>query len=125
MNVSATKIKIALNQSTTLTCSVTRSNPSNPTFKWNLTNTNNVVTTLTGETGETLQLSNIAEGQFGTYSCTATNSARQSGIASVTIDQGCKQLDSISHLITCSSFCDRDRTLCYIHGNYHPIKLVK
>ena len=125
MNVSATKIRIALNQSTTLTCSVTRSNPSDLTFKWTLTDTLGDVTTLAEGTGKTLQLSNIAKDQFGTYSCTATNSARQSGIASVTIDQGCKQLDSISHLITCSSFCDRDRTLCYIHGNYHLIKLVK
>ena len=97
VTVSATKSRIAVNQSTTLTCSVTQSNPSSPTFEWIFTDTNDVMKPLNGETSETLQLSSIAKNQFGTYTCNATNSARHSGTAAITIEQGCKQLDSNSH----------------------------
>ena len=90
MSVSATQTRIAVGQSTTLTCSVDRSNPSGITFTWSFTNTSGATTILSGETGQTLQLSDIAENEFGTYTCNATNSASLSGTADITIEQGCK-----------------------------------
>ena len=85
--VSATSSRIAIGQSTTLTCSITRSVPSDYTIEWTLTNTNDVTTTLT-ETGETLILTNIAENEFGTYTCTVTNAANLSHSANTAIEQG-------------------------------------
>ena len=90
VSVTATQTRIAVSQSTTLTCSVDRSNPSSITFAWSFTETSGVTTILSGETGQTLQLSDIAEDEFGTYTCNSTNSASLSGTANITIEQGCK-----------------------------------
>ena len=85
--VSATSSRIAVGQSTNITCSITRSVPSDYTIEWTLTSTSDVTTTLT-ETGETLILTDIAEDEFGTYTCTVTNAADLSGSADTTIEEG-------------------------------------
>ena len=85
--VSATSSRIAVGQSTNITCSIARSVPSNYTIEWTLTSTSDVTTTL-NETGETLMLTDIAENEFGTYTCTATNAADLSGSGNTTIEEG-------------------------------------
>ena len=90
VDVSATSTRIAVGQSTTLTCSISRSNPSNYTIEWSLTNTNDVTTTL-AEAGETLVVTDIADDEFGTYTCNVTNSADLSGSANITIEEGGKE----------------------------------
>ena len=87
VTVTATSSRIALGQSTNLTCSITRSVPSNYTIEWTLTNTDDVATTLS-DTEETLVITDIAENEFGVYTCNATNSAGLSGSANITIEQG-------------------------------------
>ena len=90
VSVTATQTRIAVGQSTTLTCSIAASNPDVSTISWSFTDTSGATTILSGETGQTLQLSDIAEDEFGTYTCTATNSEDLSGTGDVTIEQGCK-----------------------------------
>ena len=90
VSVSATQTRITVGQSTILTCSIIASNPNDPTFAWSFTDTSGVTTILSGETGQTLQLSNIAENEFGTYICNAINSANLSGTVNIIIEQGCK-----------------------------------
>ena len=90
VSVTATQTRIAVGQSTTLSCSIDASNPDDSTITWFLTDTSDVTTILSGETGQTLQLSDIAEDEFGTYTCNATNSEDLSGSADITIEQGCK-----------------------------------
>ena len=90
VTVTATQTRIAEGQSTTLTCSIIASNPSDPNITWSFTDTSGVTTILSGETGQTLQLSDIAENEFGIYMCTATNSEGLSGTGDITIEQGCK-----------------------------------
>ena len=87
VDVSATSTRIAVGQSTTLTCTISRSNPSDYTVEWSSTNTNDVTTTL-AETGETLVVTDIADNEFGTYTCNVTNSADLSGSANITIEEG-------------------------------------
>jgi len=89
VSVTATQTRIAMGQSTTLNCSVDRSNPSGITYAWSFTDTSGVTTILSGETGETLQLSSIVENEFGTYTCNATNSEDLSGTGDITIERGC------------------------------------
>ncbi len=86
MEVSATpQARIALGQSVSLFCNVTRANPNvNLTYVWRIVS----VSTLTEETN-TLVLSNITADQFGTYQCEVTNDAG-SGSATISIEQGCK-----------------------------------
>ena len=90
VSVTATQTRIAVSQSTTLACSIDASNPDVSTISWSFTNTSGVTTILSGETGQTLQLSDIVEDEFGTYTCNSTNSASLSGTANITIEQGCK-----------------------------------
>ena len=90
VSVTATQTRIAVGQSTTLTCSIIASNPDVSTISWSFTNTSGATTILSGETGQTLQLSDIAEDEFGTYTCNATNSEDLSGTGDITIEQGCK-----------------------------------
>ena len=87
VSVSATSSRIAVGQSTNITCSIARSVPNDYTIQWTLTSTSDVTTTLT-ETGETLTLADIAEDEFGTYTCTVTNAADLSGSATITIREG-------------------------------------
>ena len=90
VSVTATQTRIAVDQSTNLTCSIDASNPDVSTISWSFTNTSGATTILSGETGQTLQLSDIAEDEFGTYTCNATNSEGLSGTGDITIEQGCK-----------------------------------
>ena len=92
VSVTATQTRIAVGQSTTLTCSIDASNPDVSTISWSFTDTSGATTILSGETGQTLQLSDIAENEFGTYICNATNSEDLSGTEDITIEQGCKTL---------------------------------
>ena len=84
VSVSATRNRLLVNESTNLTCSVSSSNPSDFTLVWTLNSTSNVV----DETGEILVVSNIGEDEFGTYTCSATNTANLTGSASIAIEQG-------------------------------------
>ena len=85
LTVSATNPRLVLGPSTNITCSITRSVPSNYTIEWTLTNTDDVTTTLIN-TEQTLV---VTRGEFGTtYTCTATNSAGLSGSANITIEEG-------------------------------------
>ena len=104
MTVTATSSRIALGQSTDLTCSITRSVPSNYTIEWTLTNTDDVTTTLS-DTEETLVITDIAEDEFGVYICTVTNSANLSGSANITIEQGGKKHCMQSLLRSCADLC--------------------
>ena len=90
VSVTATQIRIAVGQSTTLTCSIITSNPDVSTISWSFTNTSGLTSIVSGETGQTLQLSDIPENGFGIYTCTATNSEDLSGTGDITIEQGCK-----------------------------------
>ena len=85
--MTATRTRQLVSESTNITCSVSSSNPAEFTLVWTLNSTNNVVTTL-DETGEILVVSNIGEDEFGTYTCSATNTANLTGSASITIEQG-------------------------------------
>ena len=92
VSVSATKTRIAVGQSTTLTCSVIRNNPSGIITTWSFTDIHNTTLPLPGETEFTLQLLEIMEDEFGTYKCNVTNAADLSGTADIAIEQGCKAL---------------------------------
>ncbi len=77
--------RIALGQSVSLFCNVTRANPSvDFTYVWRMVSS----LTLPDETN-TLVLSNITANQFGTYSCEVTNDAG-TGSGTLSIEQGCK-----------------------------------
>ena len=105
VTVTATSSRIALGQSTNLTCSITRSVPSNYTIEWTLTNIDDVTTTLS-DTEESLAITDIAEDAFGTYTCTVTNSAGLSGSANITIEQGGRKiLWSFGHHIDLCVMC--------------------
>ncbi len=86
MEISATPLaRIALGQSVSLFCNVTRANPNvNFAYIWRRV----LVSTLSEETN-TLVLSNITADQFGTYQCEVTNDAG-SGSATIRIEEGCK-----------------------------------
>ena len=79
------RARIALGQSVTLTCNVTKANPTAFTYEWTLEGTD---TTLS-ETSETLTLSDIMASQFGTYTCDVTNDAG-TGSDTITIEEGGK-----------------------------------
>ena len=99
VSVTATQTRIAVGQSTTLTCYIAASNPDVSTISWSFTNTSGATTILSGETGQTLQLSDIAENEFGTYTCNATNSEELSGTASIIIEQECKAMAPVMHTL--------------------------
>ena len=107
VSVTATQTRIAVGQSTTLTCSIAASNPNDSTISWSFTNTSGATTILSGETGQTLELSDIAENEFGSYTCTATNSEDLSGTADITIEQGCKPalIDTIIIILLTHYIC--------------------
>ncbi len=86
VEVTATpQARIALGQSVSLFCDVTRANPSvNFTYVWR-----RVLISALSEKTNTLVLSNITADQFGTYQCEVTNDAG-SGSARICIGQGCK-----------------------------------
>ena len=87
VEVTASHLKVGLGGSTTLICSVTRTNPGIAgMYTWRNENTGEILS----EQSDTLMVTFSAINDFGTYSCTVTNSAGEMGAGNVTITQGCK-----------------------------------
>ena len=85
MEVTATLTRVVVGNSTTLTCTVTRSNPMGSyTYRW----VHNNSITLTGETSSVLTVSIMTESNLGVYCCEVTNSAGLSGSNTTTIELG-------------------------------------
>ena len=89
------RARIALGQSVTLTCNVTKANPTAFTYEWTFEDT--VTGTTLSETSETLTLSNIMASQFGTYTCDVTNDAG-TGSDTITIEERGK-FNPITHSV--------------------------
>jgi hypothetical protein len=87
VKVVASSSQIILGGSTTLFCNVTRTNPEVADILW--TNENSILETSDIKLNMLL-LSLSVVTDFGTYSCTVTNSAGEVGTGNVTITQGCK-----------------------------------
>ncbi len=87
VEVAASHLKVSLGGSTTLSCNVTRTNPGIAgAYIWR---NENAGTTLF-EQSNNLMVTFSTVNNFGTYSCTVTNSAGEVGTGNVTITQGCK-----------------------------------
>ncbi len=85
VEVTATpQARIALGQSVSLFCNVTRANPNIFTYVWRLNGGSAL-----SETTNTLNLTNVMANQFGTYSCDVTNTAG-TGSGSIVIEEGGK-----------------------------------
>ena len=87
VEVTASHLKVGLGGSTTLSCNITRTNPEIAgTYVWRNENTGEILS----EQSDNLLVTFLAMNDFGTYSCTVTNSAGETGTGNVTITQGCK-----------------------------------
>ena len=85
VQVTATLTRVVVGNSTTLACTVTRSNPMGSyTYRW----VHNNSITLTGETSSMLTVTITTESNLGTYRCEVTNSAGLSGNGTITIELG-------------------------------------
>ena len=85
VEVTATLTRVVVGNSTTLTCTVTRSNPMGGyTYRW----VHNNSITLPGETSSVLTVSIMTESDVGIYRCEVTNSAGLSGSNTTTIELG-------------------------------------
>ena len=93
VEVVASSSRVILGGSTTLTCNVTRTNPEVADIQWRNENTGERIL----ETSDILLLDLSVVTDFGTYSCTVTNSAGEVGTGNLTITQGCKFI--ISNLV--------------------------
>ena len=81
----ATRTRIQIGGTITLTCNVTRSNPSdNLVYTWLL-----VPSTSITESTTTLDVTPVTADDYGTYQCSVDNGAG-TGVANITIEQGCK-----------------------------------
>ena len=86
VEVTATLTRVVVGNSTTLTCTVTRSNPmGNYTYRWVY---NNSITL--SETTNMLTVSIMTESDVGIYRCEVNNSADLTGSNTTTIDLGSK-----------------------------------
>ena len=84
VQVTATLTRVVVGNSTTLTCTVTRSNPMGSyTYRWVH---NNSITL--SETSSMLTVNIMTESNLGTYRCEVTNSAGLSGSNTTTIELG-------------------------------------
>ena len=84
VQVTATPTRVVVGNSTTLTCTVTRSNPMGSyTYRWVH---NNSITL--SETSSMLTVNIVMESNLGTYLCEVTNSAGLSGNGTTTIELG-------------------------------------
>ena len=84
VEVTATLTRVVVGNSTTLTCTVTRSNPMGSyTYRWVH---NNPITL--SETSSMLTIDILTESNVGTYHCEVTNSAGLSGSDTTTIECG-------------------------------------
>ena len=94
VEVTASHLKIRLGGSTTLSCNVTRANPRiTGAYIWR---NENKGATLSEQSDDLLVTFSIVN-DFGTYSCTVTNTAGEVGTGNVTITQGCK-FTTINHV---------------------------
>ena len=85
VEITVTLTRVVVRNSTTLTCTVTRSNPMGSyTYRW----MHNDSITLSGETRNMLTVSILTESNLGVYRCEVTNSAGLSGSNTTTIDLG-------------------------------------
>ena len=83
VEVTATLTRVVVGNSTTLTCTVTRSNPMGYTYKWVHNNS-----MIPGETSSILTVSILTESNLGIYRCEVTNSVGLSGSNTTTIELG-------------------------------------
>ncbi len=74
--------QVSVGSNVTLTCTVTRSNPTGFTYIWTNVNT---TTTLPGETAATLTLTSITMDEIATYSCEVANSGGGRGAGTRTL----------------------------------------
>ena len=87
VEVTASSSQVILGGSTTLFCNVTRTNPGIVgIYVWINENTGATLS----EQSDNLLLTFSADNDFGTYSCTVTNSDGEVGRGNVTITQRCK-----------------------------------
>lgn len=86
VNVTATRTVLSQGDDVTLTCNITRGNPSANTYTWTRLESSFI---LTAETSPILRFSSIALEQFGSYRCEVRNSVGI-GRDSVTIEFGCE-----------------------------------
>ena len=91
VEVTATLTRVVVGNSTTLTCTVTRSNPmGNYTYRWVHNNS-----MIPGETSSMLTVSIMTESNLGVYRCEVTNSAGLSGSNTATIELGSEWFSQI------------------------------
>ena len=83
----ASRQRVNIGASVTLSCSVNRTNPEVSTYVWTNENGSTVMV------GENITITFLSTNDFGTYWCTVNNTAGFSGSDSVTIEQGCKLED--------------------------------
>ena len=96
----ASQTRVALGNSVTLTCTVTRANPSTDyTYTWIFTGDDGTPTSIDGETTDTLEISAVMESDYGDYTCNVTNTAGTGESNTATIEQGCK-LFSMTFVVT-------------------------
>ena len=87
VQVTASRERVELGGSTTLSCNVTRTNPDiTGTYVW--VNESSGGTLI--ETSSTLLINLLTIGDYGAYMCMVTNTAGLTGSGSITIEQGCK-----------------------------------
>ena len=84
VQVMASRQRVNIGASVTLSCSVNRTNPEVSTYVWTNENGSTVMV------GENITIMFSSTNDFGTYRCTVNNTAGFSGSDSVTIEQGCK-----------------------------------
>ena len=84
VQVMASRQRVNIGASVTLSCCVNRTNPEVSVYMW--TNEDSSITVV----GENFTITFSSTNDFGTYRCTVNNTAGFSGSDSVTIEQGCK-----------------------------------
>ena len=87
VQVMASRQRVNIGASVTLSCSVNRTNPEVSTHVWT-TDSGGIIMV-----GENITLTFSSTNDFGTYRCTVNNTAGFSRTDSVTIEQGCKLKD--------------------------------
>ncbi len=85
VTLTSSPVRVSVGGDVTLTCTVTRSNPTCFTYTWTNVNT---ATTLPGETAATLTLTSITMDEIATYSCEVTNSGGARGTGILTLRLG-------------------------------------
>ncbi len=84
--VTADRIRVGLDDTVTLSCAVTRTNPeTDGNYEWTSPSGN-----VLSETSNTLEVTFSDIQDFGTYTCDVTNTANVSGTGNLTIGQGRK-----------------------------------